>query len=399
MHFQQKFFPYIAVLLLLVKAWLALRSPPKEMFEEILIREQEHVNFLQVSTSVLLQTGVSKSRAAAFIDWSSENKLPPWMSSITEGSDQAVAVVLGQSLNPDGSAPQVLVDRARKAKELLDQKVVLKVIVSGGDAAGVGRTEASLLAKVLMDVGIQKEDIIQESQATTTAENAWFTLRWIPKGTGQLYIVTSDFHMARATYIFSEVFNYFYKLNEDNYRHDPRWANSSKVYPRLELVQAPVRSFCGSDASLNRDWDKAADINTRSLAQRAKDELGFLGSGEVTEALFGEPLSNIMYIWPIQINVTKDAENADNFNTAIAQAKNVAMSLCVCKSPPERLGAEISYPLTFPISSALPNGMTVDDLNGAADCAGRSSEVRTIPSSPSPRKASKLDAEALPLDS
>ena len=139
------------------------------------------------------------------IDWGRQNKLPPWMTSITEGADQAIAVVLGQSLKPDGSAPQVLLDRAAMARKLLKQGTVKKVIVSGGDPAGVGFTEASTTARVLVKAGIPLEVIIQESQATTTAENAWFVLRWIPKGTGRVYIVTSDFHMPRATYIFQEV--------------------------------------------------------------------------------------------------------------------------------------------------------------------------------------------------
>lgn len=37
------------------------------------------------------------------------------------GSTQGLAVLLGQSLKPDGSAPQVLLDRARMAQKLLRQ--------------------------------------------------------------------------------------------------------------------------------------------------------------------------------------------------------------------------------------------------------------------------------------
>merc|ERR1711920_1187453 len=111
--------------------------------------------------------------------------------------------------------------------------------------------------------------IIQESQSTTTAENAWFALRWIPPGTGKIYIVTSDFHIARATFIFQETFNYFYKMVEDRYKDDPRWNSTTRMYPRLTLIQAPTQSFCGSDASLSTDDDPAADINTKSLSRRA----------------------------------------------------------------------------------------------------------------------------------
>merc|ERR1719231_1671994 len=96
-------------------------------------------------------------------------------------------------------------------------------MVSGGDPAGVGHTEAFEMKKVLVAQGIPAEKIIMESQALTTGENAWFMLRWLPKGTGQLYIVTSDFHMARATYTFEVVLNYFYMMLERAYANDPRW--------------------------------------------------------------------------------------------------------------------------------------------------------------------------------
>ena len=52
--------------------------------------------------------------------------------------------------------------------------------------------EASQMAQALIDAGIPAERIIQESQATTTAENAWFLLRWIPKGTGKLFLGRSS---------------------------------------------------------------------------------------------------------------------------------------------------------------------------------------------------------------
>jgi len=284
----------------------------------------------------------------AGIEWELQNKLPPWMTYISEGADQAIAVVLGQSLNPDGSAPQVLLDRVQKAKDLLSQGLVMKVLVSGGDAAGVGHTEAYNMAQLLVDAGVPASSIIQESQATTTGENAWFMLRWIPNGTGKVYIVTSDFHMPRATYIFQEVFNHFYHMLEQQYKDDPDWTSQEKRYPRLEIIQAPVASFCGTNASMSGDDDPEADINTQSLSKRARDELGYLGDGEVVDSLFGEPRTDQLYIWPIQIDVSKDPENAGNFKRAMAQAMNTAEALCECIGPPESGQPELPYPLTLP---------------------------------------------------
>lgn len=309
------------------------------------------------------KTGLSNElrKVCTLIDWDEQTKLPPWLSPIDEGAEQGLAVVLGQSLKPDGSAAQVLIDRARMAKTLLDQKKVTKVLVSGGDPARVGRTEAAMMAGVLREEGIPAERIIQEPQAMTTAENAWFTLRWIPKGTGQLYIVTSEFHIPRATYIFQETFNYFYGMVEDAYKNNPEWKSTTKRYPRLAIHPVPTKSFCGSDEKLNTDNNPRGDINTKSLALRSMNELRGLGSYEVPNALFGPPLNEILYIWPIQINVTKDPENKANLQTAMTRAMNVVRSLCVCQSPPEKGGREVDYPMKLPIPTALPAGETTKD--------------------------------------
>lgn len=294
------------------------------------------------------------------IDWDSQNKVAPWLSNIVEGSDKAIGVVLGQSLNPDGSASQVLVDRALKGKEMLDAGVVSMLAVCGGDAAGAGTTEASNMARVLEDNGVPKDKIIQEAQSTTTAENAWFLLRWIPKGTGKLYIITSDFHIARATYIFTETFNYFYRIAEDTYKNDPQWNSTTRKYPRLALVQAPTASFCGSHAV-----KPGPDINTMSLAKRARDEMSFLGTGEASMAMYGPPvntINNVQYIWPVQINVTADPNNKEAFSKAMAQSMNTANALCECIGPTEKVGPAIEpYPLNLPPPDTFPEGMNSSD--------------------------------------
>lgn len=299
---------------------------------------------------------LERSRATTKMDWDSQNRIPPWMSNIQPGSSQGVAVVLGQSLRPDGKPPQVLLDRALKAKDLLKEGKVSRIIVTGGDPAGVGTTEAFEMRKVLVSAGIPREVIILESQAETTAENAWYALRWIPRGTGHFYIVTSDFHMPRATYIFQEVFNYFYRSFEEHFKDDPLWKDPVKRYPRLELHQAVAQSFCSGNVSASRDHDPHADIDDFSLRKRVLDELRFLGTKEVPHALYGQPLDNNQ-IWPVQINVTLDPENEVNFRKALAQIMNTAQALCICVGPPEVSSASIQYPLKLPASSEFPPGL------------------------------------------
>merc|ERR1712137_390337 len=174
-------------------------------------------------------------------------------------------------------------------------------------------------------------------------------------------IVTSDFHMPRATYIIKETLNYFYKMQEDVYRDDPKWNSTTRKYPRLRIHQRATQSYCGTDTSLNCDDDDAADINCKSLALRAMNELKYLGSQEVSQSMYGEPLNRIMYVWPIQINVTKDSENSLNFQNAMAQVMNAVQKLCVCKAAPEDVTPLIENPLQLPISTSFPSGKTSDD--------------------------------------
>jgi len=301
-------------------------------------------------------------------DWSKANPLPPWLSHIQEGSSKGVAFVLGQSLKPDGQPPSVLTDRALRAKELLDSGKVDSVIVSGGDTAGVGHSEAYEMSRVLQSIGIREDLIIMESQATTTAENIWFGLRWIPEGTGQLYIVTSDFHMARAMYIFNEVLGYFYKTFEDKYLADPRFTPSKdglRRYPQLVVHLAVVKSYCGSDPTAAvGDRNKSADISTKSLALRASDELRFLGSGEVVNSLYGPPRSPLQYIWARQIDVDMDPHSAQNYQDAMRMSMNVAEGLCHCLAPPEHSNDSMSEsslhnPLVLPLSTNRADGSRV----------------------------------------
>lgn len=284
----------------------------------------------------------------SMLDWDMQNKLPPWMSSIKEGSQKGVALMLGQSLKPDGTPPAVLVDRAMVVQELLENKTVDHIIVCGGDPAGVGLTEAWEMKKVLTDIGVDPDAIIMETQSTTTAENAWFSLRWLPQGTGQLYIVTSDFHMPRAMYIFEETLNHFYAKFAKEFA-DAAPSSWKGGYPELKLHPVPTQSFCGSDASRNTDGQDGKDINTKSLAFRAANELKWMADMEVPEAFEGEPKRKVFYIWGQPIDVNDDPQNDKNFECAVLTGIENLQKLCVCQAPPEGQGPKIPYPLKFPL--------------------------------------------------
>lgn len=123
---------------------------------------------------------------------------------------ETIAVVLGSGLAADGSAHPVTAMRARGAAKLLREKDV-KLICSGSrspeDDGVHGMTEAKVMADIVTSEGIDSSRILLEDQSFDSFGNAILTARRYlshsPEGT--LYVVTSDFHMPRALYIFSQV--------------------------------------------------------------------------------------------------------------------------------------------------------------------------------------------------
>ena len=85
------------------------------------------------------------------------------------------------------------------------------IIVSGGDPAGAGVTEAAAMSTTLVQMGVPQEAVILEELATTTLENAFYCLPLIARLQGQMAancisLVTSGFHIPRALYMFEAVF-------------------------------------------------------------------------------------------------------------------------------------------------------------------------------------------------
>jgi len=319
----------------------------------------------------------------SLFDWENgTNRLPPNESHIKEGSSRGVGLVVGTLNLPSGLPSKLMQDRAKLAKDMLAGENITKVIVSGSDQIGKDRTEASKIAEILVEHGVAKEAVIQEVQSTTTAEAIWYALKWVPRDTGKLYIITSDFEMPRTEYIFREVMDHFYEKVEASFP-SPEYPS----YPRLELVPAPVRSFCGSDGSLAQDVDPEANATSRSLSRRAIDELRQLGSRETDKSLYGPPQSSEQLVWTEQINVKRNPANAANFAAAMEEAMHNVGAFCACKAPPEGQGPELDYPLGPPKKEeAKPVAVSVpaDDSPKAAAIQRTSAHhvlMRSLPSS------------------
>ena len=112
-------------------------------------------------------------------------------------------VVLGAQVQ--GDQPSLtLKKRLDKALEFLQAHPDRTVIVSGGQGPDEAHTEASVMARYLIEHGADASRIIEEDKASNTRENLLFSAKLAEAAgldTSRVLIVTSDFHMCRAKYI------------------------------------------------------------------------------------------------------------------------------------------------------------------------------------------------------
>ncbi len=123
-------------------------------------------------------------------------------------TDELCLVVLGFQLNPDGSMREELVERLRVAHSCAEKYPKAWIVCTGGGTAAedLTATEAGRMAEWLIDSGIAPERVIVEDQSLTTAQNAIYTLDILEKHypqVSQLAIISSDYHIATGTLLFS----------------------------------------------------------------------------------------------------------------------------------------------------------------------------------------------------
>jgi vancomycin permeability regulator SanA len=111
-------------------------------------------------------------------------------------------VVLGHELNEDGTIRPELAERLEVVARLWRSEPDDDVIVSGGMVRG-GAVEAPLMRAWLIRAGVDGDRIILEPHSFDTLENATLSTRVaVRAGIHSLTLVTSDYHMARASALF-----------------------------------------------------------------------------------------------------------------------------------------------------------------------------------------------------
>lgn len=120
-------------------------------------------------------------------------------------SKQTILVVLGYPANDDGTPGPILKARLDKAIELYKQGVAAKIIVTGA-AVNNQFVESEVMSAYCTQQGIPQADILVESNAKNTFENARMVKDIIKeKGYSKAIVVTSSFHKIRAKRFFARV--------------------------------------------------------------------------------------------------------------------------------------------------------------------------------------------------
>lgn len=107
-------------------------------------------------------------------------------------------VVLGAGLTEDGKIQPVLEQRLEAALRAAERYPEVPIVVTGGVPRD-GITEAEAMKEWLVSRGVPPERIIEESESTSTVENARFTNNVLleRRATGAVLVTNKD-HLARA---------------------------------------------------------------------------------------------------------------------------------------------------------------------------------------------------------
>ncbi len=118
-------------------------------------------------------------------------------------------VVLGKGMERDNQLTSFGKESTKVAVDLFELGYSGKVIFSGGIGRwnkGRGITEAEAMKDYAKKSGMPGENIYTEAQSRDTVENAGYTKEILERmGAKKVVVVTTDFHIDRAAYIFDRL--------------------------------------------------------------------------------------------------------------------------------------------------------------------------------------------------
>lgn len=126
-----------------------------------------------------------------------------WTAPDTESTQPDYAVLLGCALE-NGQPKEELIRRLELARDWLERTEGTTLMVSGGDPAGQGVTEASVMRDWLEEHGADMSRVVMEDRAADTRQNLQFCKELAENlglNTDNVLILSSEYHQTRAQYL------------------------------------------------------------------------------------------------------------------------------------------------------------------------------------------------------
>lgn len=122
--------------------------------------------------------------------------------------DPRVMVILGAQIREDGPSG-LLQDRLDTALDYLEDHPGMTVVVTGGQGRNEPTTEAEGMRDYLVANGVAEEQILLETESTSTAENIRYTMELLEDAgcdtTADILVVSNGFHLARVRMLWNKI--------------------------------------------------------------------------------------------------------------------------------------------------------------------------------------------------
>jgi uncharacterized SAM-binding protein YcdF (DUF218 family) len=201
-------------------------------------------------------------------------------------------VVLGGGVDDQGGLPAVARTRVRRAVELFEQGIAPRIILSG--RCGLSQeepaiTEAAAMADHAAEIGVPREALLLEEESRDTLGNAFFTRErhLAPHGWRAVRVVTSDFHLSRAAWVFRKILGSGY---------DVAFASAASGLPPRELIFRALEE-CKLTIFLN-EWLEALEEGNEEAAARlmAHEHPGYAEAPTLSHKQMRQRLDEIAHI-------------------------------------------------------------------------------------------------------
>jgi uncharacterized SAM-binding protein YcdF (DUF218 family) len=148
-------------------------------------------------------------------------------------------VLTGISSQPQAPRDRVYLDkgsdRVLHTLQLYRLGKIKKILISGGSGRLFGDTisEASELAKIFLLCGIPSSDILIEDKSVNTRENAILSMKFMEENNihGKPLLITSAFHMRRASLCFKKAGLNTDTFSTDFYSHKTSFTPAELLFP------------------------------------------------------------------------------------------------------------------------------------------------------------------------